>query len=75
MFGLVLWLFMLEISDRYTHSCKQMIGYKSTGISDNKSDKMIDCIQPHESTWFALEMKIYKGQTSEGKESVIMIYP
>ena len=66
---------LLEISDKYTHSCKPMIGYKSTGIIDNKSDKIIDCTQPHESTSFALEMKIYKGQTLEVKESVIMIYP
>ena len=65
---------MLEISDKYTQSCKPMIGYKSTGISHIKSDKIIACTQSHESTWFVLEMKVYKGQTLEGKEPVCMIY-
>ena len=65
---------LLEISDKYTYPHKPMIGYKSTGIINIKSDKIIACTQPYESTWFVLKMKIYKGQTSEGKEPVIIIY-
>ena len=53
---------MLEISDKYTHSCKPMIGYKLTGIIDIKSDKIIAYTQPHESIWFVLKMKLYIGQ-------------
>ena len=54
---------LLELSDKCTHSCKPMIGDKSTGINDIKSDKINTCTQPHESTLFVLKMKIYKGQT------------
>ena len=65
---------MLDISHNYTHSRKPVIGYKSTGIIHIKSDKIIAYTQSHESTSCVLEMKIYKGQTLEGKEPVIIIY-
>ena len=39
-----------------------MIGDKSTGIINIKSNKINACTQPHESTWFVLKMKLYKGQ-------------
>ena len=65
---------MLEISDKYTYSYKPMIGDKSTGIINIKSNKTNACTQPHRCKLFVLKMKIYKGQTLEGKEPVIMIY-
>ena len=40
-----------------------MIGDKSTGIINIKSDKTNACTQRHESTWFVLKMKVYKEQT------------
>ena len=65
---------MLEISDEYTHSCKPMIGNKSTSVINIKFDKIIAYTRPHESTWFVLKMKLYKGQTLAGKKLVIIIY-
>ena len=41
---------LMAILDGHTHLCKPMIGDKSTGIINIKSEKIIACTQPLEST-------------------------